>query len=70
MSGINFNPQPIKNWKVAPKTKEDSNKQAPQTGDINDFMKTKEGQAFLAAFKTNQANKPKPDASGFNKLNG
>ena len=67
MSGINFNPQPINNWKLTPKSKEDSNKQAPQTDDINDFMNTKEGQAFLATFKKNQANKPKPANGGFNK---
>ena len=50
MAGINFNPQPNNNWKLTQNSKENSNKQPPQTGNINDFMNTKEGQAFLAIF--------------------
>lgn len=62
MAGINFNPQPMNNWKATAKSKEGNNQQAPQTGNINDFMNTKEGQAFLNTFK---GNIPQPDANGY-----
>ena len=64
MAGINFNPQPMNNWKSTPKSKEDNNQQPPETGNINDFMNTKEGQAFLATFKKNKANQPQPANNG------
>ena len=63
MTGINFNPQPINNRKT-PLSKEGTNEQPPQTTNIDDFMNTKEGQAFLAVFKKNQANVPQPVNNG------
>ena len=67
MAGINFNPQPTNNWGATPKPNKVNNQRPPQTGDINDFMNTKEGQAFLAIFNKNKADQPQPDANGSRK---
>ena len=61
MARIDFiNPQPMKNWKLYAKPKEENNQEAPKTGNANGFLKTKEGQALLARLK-----KPQPDANGY-----
>ena len=67
MAGINFNPQPKNNWNLNAKSKNESNQDPPETSNINDFMNTKEGQAFLAVFNRNKANQPQPDANGYKK---
>lgn len=64
MAGINFNPQPMNNWSNRKPGNGDSSKQAPKPDDINDFMQTEQGKAFLVIFNKNRANQPQPDANG------
>ena len=62
MTGINFNPQSMNTSKA--KSKESCNQRPPQTGDINDFLNTKEGQALVETLKKNLANKLEPANNG------
>ena len=67
MAGINFNPQPKNNWKLNAKSKKENNQEPPKTGNINDFINTKEGQAFLEVSNRNKASQPQLDANGYKK---